>query len=436
MRNLLYILLGMALFSCSKGKVDYVFDKLPEQRMIERNAVLQNVLESSATGWKAFLRTSLRGSGYGFYMKFDNGNNVSMLSDWNNAYATTAKQSTFRVQYISNATLIFDTYNYISIMQDPDNTVNGGTIREGLQSDAEFEYIRSNGDSVVLLGRKYRNYLYLVKATPQEQSAYGSGGYLTGINNLKSFFTTNRYNYIDVNGKKLAIDLNATARTASASALYPPDSVGVATTAFAYDMNGSFFYNGLLFEGTKFMGLKQKGANSMVVVDEKMKEYELKQSAGPVLPLSTIIGSSITAFTIPNATTYAGWSPDFEARRAQARQSLLTGGYNLTLGKIVLTFNKSTKRMTFVADIPQGTTAYTATFTMTYSQTNGKLKFSKASDYLGTNASITEAGFAPILAQRILADNFSVDYYFPATGGVAAMFTSVEHPDFVFTATF
>ncbi|MGN7784170.1 DUF4302 domain-containing protein [Niabella sp. 22666] len=436
MRNLLYILLSITLFSCSKGKVDYVFDKLPEQRMIERNSELQNLLAGSTTGWKAFLRTSLRGNGYGFYMKFDNANNVSMLSDWNDASASTTKQSTFRVQYISNSTLVFDTYNYISIMQDPNNAVNGGTVREGLQSDAEFEYIRSNGDSIVLVGRKYRNFLYLVKATSQEQTAYGSGGYLTGINNIKTFLTANRYNYVDINGKKLAIDLNSNAKTASASVLYPPDSVGVVSTAFAYDMNGVFFYNGLLFDGIKFMGLKQKSSNSIVAVDDKMKEYELKQSPAPVLPLASVIGSSITAFTLPNATAYAGWSADFQARRAQVRQSLLTGGYNLTLGKIVLTFNKSTNRMTFVADIPQGTTAYTATFTMIYAQSNGMLTFRKASDYLGTNASITEAGFAPILAQRLLADRFTVDYYFPSTGGVTAMFTSVEHPDFVFTSTF
>lgn len=436
MRNLLYIFLAVVLFSCSKGKVDYVFDKLPEQRMKERNSELQNLLTGSTTGWKAFLRTSLRGSGYGFYMKFDNGNNVSMLSDWNNAASTTSEQSTFRVQYIANTTLVFDTYNYISIMQDPDGVINGGTTREGLQSDSEFEYIRASDDSIVLLGRKYKNYLYLVKATSAEQSAYGSGGYLTGINNIKSFLTTNRYNYLDINGKKLAIDINTNTKTASASVLYPPDSVGVVSTAFAYDMNGVFFYNGLSFDGIRFMGLKQKGANSIVAVDDKMKEYELKQNTAPVLPLSTVIGSSITAFTLPNATTYAGWSADFQARRAQVRQSLLTGGYNLTLGKIVLTFNKSTNRVTFVADIPQGATAFTATFTMTYAQSNGMITFAKASDYLGTNASITEAGFAPILAQRLLTDRFTVDYYFPSAGGVTAMFTSVEHPDFVFTGTF
>lgn len=436
MRNLVYILLGIIFISCNKAKVDYIFDKLPEERMVERNAELQNLLTGANTGWKAFLRTSLKGSGYGFYMKFDDANKVTMLSDWDEDLAVNFNESTYRVQYISNSTLIFDTYTYISILQDPNNSINGGDLKEGLQSDSEFEYIRANGDSIVLIGRKYKNNLYLIKATAPEQSAYNSGAYLTGINNIKSFLLANRYNYLDINGKKLAIDLNTNTKTASASVLYSPDSVGVVTTAFAYDMNGTFFYNGLLFDGIKIMGLKQKEANSMVAIDEKMQEYQLKQSQAPVLPLASIIGSSITTFTLPNATTYPGWSSDFQARRAQARQSLLTGGYNLTLGKIVLTFNKSTSRVTFVADIPQGATSYTATFTMTYSISDGMITFAKASDYLGTNASITEAGFAPILGQRILTDRFTVDYYFPSTGGVAAMFTSVEHPDFVFTAIF
>ncbi|WP_300601716.1 DUF4302 domain-containing protein [Niabella sp.] len=441
MQKLLYILLGTLLFACNKAKVDYVFDKLPEQRMKERNAELQNLLTGSANGWKAFLRTSLNGGGYGFYMKFDAQDYVTMLSDWNTANATTQKQSTYRVQYISNSTLIFDSYTYISILQDPNSANNGGSAREGLQSDVEFEYLRNSGDTIILKGRKYKNTLFLLKASTSDAAAYTGGGYATAIDAFKTYFSTKRNNYFSVDsaGKSNAIiiSFNNTTKLFNTIRLGANGAGVPAATGFGFSNDGVFLTDPIKLLGTTFTALKQKDANTIVVIDAQGKEYAVQQSTTPILPLKAIIGTGVTAFTIPNATAYAGWSADFTARRAQVRQSLLTGGYNLTLGKIVLTFGKAAQRMSFVADIPQGATQFTATFNLYYNQADdGTITFTKASDYLGTNAAITEAGFGPILGQRLLTDSFAVDYYDSGATGVLAVFTSVQHPEFSFTTVF
>src|SRR5690606_16322803 len=70
------------------------------------------------------------------------------------------------------------------------NVHNGGTQKEGLQSDIEFEYTKMSGDTVFLTGRKYRNTLYLIKATEAEQQSYSDGVYDGAVNKTKNLFAT------------------------------------------------------------------------------------------------------------------------------------------------------------------------------------------------------------------------------------------------------
>lgn len=320
MRKLLYILLAVMLFaSCAKPKVDYVFDKLPEQRMIERNAELKNILLSSPGGWKVFMRTSLNGSGYGFYMQFDDKDNVTMLSDWNNTDMVTTQQSTYRIQYISNTTLIFDTYNYIGIMQDPTAANNGGTAREGLQSDVEFEYQRSNGDTVFLKGRKYRNNMYLLKASPTEAAAYKSGGYLTGVNNFNTYFASHSNNYVPLNNGsntvKVSMFFNGATKTAFFVGQLPDKTVISDTRGFGYSIDGAFFTDAIKISGYKFLGIKQKDANTMVLIDSVGKEYPILQNTAPVVEILNLFGYNkvYNSLYISGQTLPAGVTSDFNS---------------------------------------------------------------------------------------------------------------------------
>ncbi|MCH5715944.1 hypothetical protein [Niabella hibiscisoli] len=68
MRKLLYLFIAaLSLLGCNKNSdPDLIFGSLPEERVAERNAELKSKLLESAGGWKAFLRTSLRGGGMAF----------------------------------------------------------------------------------------------------------------------------------------------------------------------------------------------------------------------------------------------------------------------------------------------------------------------------------------------------------------------------------
>ncbi|PZP49660.1 MAG: hypothetical protein DI598_07320 [Pseudopedobacter saltans] len=294
MKKIIYLLLTCFLFSCVKHDVDLVFDQLPEARMLARNKELQNKL-SESPGWKGFLRTSLLGTGYGFYMTFDSSKGqVTMYSDWNSTYATTPKTSSYSIIYEMNTTLVFDTYNYITILQDPNSSVNGGNLSTGLRSDIEFAYIRSTNDTIVLQGKHYSNYLYLVKATTTEATKYANGSYSSSITTMSRYFSdhANSYFPLSYNGNDVKVgivDLNTDTKSIIVAAKVG-DSVASAITSFGFSIDGAYFTNAFTILGKTFIALRYKDDGSMYIVDNEGNEFKMLQNTSPLFTLQDIFG--------------------------------------------------------------------------------------------------------------------------------------------------
>ncbi|MEO6683444.1 MAG: DUF4302 domain-containing protein, partial [Ginsengibacter sp.] len=235
------------------------------------------------------------GGAYGFYMKFNADETLSMYSDWDNNAAVTGKNSTYSIRYIMNTSLIFDTYNYITIMQDPQSSVNGGSQPNGLQSDIEFEYLRSTEDTVVLRGRKYRNYLYLLKANANEASAYANGSFLTTINQFKNYFLTKSNNYVSLNYGgapiKMGIVFDNNRKTVEVQGKLAEGKFGSDKQGFAFSIDGGFFINPIAFADKNFVAIKLKDANTLVLIDDKGVEYPILQNPVPLTELYEIFGS-------------------------------------------------------------------------------------------------------------------------------------------------
>jgi hypothetical protein len=296
MKKLTYFLILLSLTGCVKHDVDLVFDQLPEQRMKERNAELQAKLLEGTSGWKGFLRTSASGNGYGFYMNFNQSGEVVMYSDWNETASTTAKNSTYRIMYVMNTQLSFDTYNYISILQDPQTSVNGGTSGNGLQSDIEFNYIRSSADTIILTGKKYQNTLYLMKASATEAAQYSSGGYKTAIASFNTYFTSHNNNYITVteNGTDVKVGITITGKIATAQAKKADNTIVSDIRGFGYAIDGIYFTDAIQIAGVKIIALRLKDANTLVAIDVNNKEYTVQQSATPLADFADMFGSAKT----------------------------------------------------------------------------------------------------------------------------------------------
>ncbi len=296
--NIVYILIAaVCLFTaCKKQGVESVFDKLPEERMAERNQELRTKLTENKDGWKAFLRTSANGGGYGFYVKFNPDETLTMYSDWDDNSAVTGKNSTYSIRFVMNTSLIFDTYNYITIMQDPQRGVNGGTQPNGLQSDIEFEYLSSSADTVILRGKKYKNHLYLMKASASESSSYSGGNFLTTINQFKHYFLTHSNNYASLNyggaSIKMGIVFDYNLKTVEVQGKLAEGKFGSDKQGFGFSIDGGFFINPLEFADHKFVAIKIKNVNLVVLIDDKGKEYPIVQNPTPLTELREVFGST------------------------------------------------------------------------------------------------------------------------------------------------
>jgi hypothetical protein len=378
MKQLLYIFSAALLFTACKKDTAKVFEETPEERMSARINELNSTLLGAEHGWKAFLTTSGSG-GYGFYMDFDPSQSLTMVADLNNESITKTNTSTFRIKWVMNATLIFDTYNYITMLQDPVPSVYGGTAGSGMKSDIEFEYMRQNGDTVVLRGFKYKNDLILVKLTAEQKNRYLSSAFKANIDEITNFFIAKQNNYLNLDGinNKIEFVLDKATKVAKFQYLDNNGNVQQVTTKYSYEDIGVNFDEGFVFNGITYIkGGVENGEFVLYAADGT--KYILKQHTQPILPMPLMfayngtykelyIGSSLPAgVTSGFNTAYNASVTKFAAM--SPKRTLVDVRFILTNSTTanVLTRNNN------------GTTIFTATATYRYTLNNGILTLSNA----------------------------------------------------------
>ena len=193
-------LFASILFAACKKDDTRIFQETFDERINGSIAKYQAALTSSQYGWKALITTDHGNGGtYAFYMKFNDSNSVTMVSDFDTSYAVTPKTSGYRIRQQQQPTLIFDTYSYIHVLADPNenvviySNVNGGPIGQGLLSDFEF-IINPNdivGDTLKFTGKVNGAKLVMTKATAQEAGIFLGGQWVL----LESYLTKNLLTY-------------------------------------------------------------------------------------------------------------------------------------------------------------------------------------------------------------------------------------------------
>lgn len=207
------LLLTVTLFSCENSD-DTVFEESADVRLNAALASYEKQLVEAPYGWNAVIYPGGGGS-YGFYFKFDDKNRVSMFSDFSDASAAKAKESSYRLKAVQTPVLIFDTYSYLHVLSDPDEEVNGGIRGDGLLSDFEFSIYADSvkTDVISLVGRKNKSRLVLTRATQAQATAYNSGDLAKGLlfNNITKYQTY--FKRVTLGGVTYEITVNATERT-------------------------------------------------------------------------------------------------------------------------------------------------------------------------------------------------------------------------------
>ena len=76
------------IFAGCEKKTDEIFDKTPDERLVEALANYQQALVGAPNGWKVMIfpkglaSQDIEVGGFSFYMKFTNANRVTMFSDF------------------------------------------------------------------------------------------------------------------------------------------------------------------------------------------------------------------------------------------------------------------------------------------------------------------------------------------------------------------
>lgn len=152
------------------------------------NALIDGYVDeliASEYGWMVSVKTSE--GYYRYWMKFYEGNVVEMYTDnihYPN-YKTEVETTTYAFMAFQRPTLVFDTYCYMSIPNDPDDDISYGKNNKGLVTDFEFEVVRYDAENQTfhMQGRFNKGNAILRPATQQDMKNAGSGLMMDVVNN-------------------------------------------------------------------------------------------------------------------------------------------------------------------------------------------------------------------------------------------------------------
>ena len=358
----------VSLFSCTKNNEVELIIGDPKERINDTVNMVKSTLVGEANGWKAYTTTE-SGKEFSFYMSFAENDRIKMFSDINSLAAATVEESTYRVRQIMAATLVFDTYNYITVLQDPNGAVNGGKNGVGLGSDVEYEYKRRSGDSIIFKGRKFDKPLVLVKATAAEAKQYQEGDLAKSMQATDFSMGLSKNPFITVGGKEYNLSINNLGKVFS---LFYADNTGKPITKSAdyfYTLDGVELMEGMEYEGIIFKALVIKGGKYFLVTQDK-KEYEVKERGKTPFPLYELFGLKYADFVSPFRKYFPGNSPDGLTilRRYHEGLVLSHAGFPFNYGTLAFKMNKATNVIKIDAFHSQnnGTSGWTTTYEFNY----------------------------------------------------------------------
>jgi hypothetical protein len=432
-------LLAISFSGCQKKSYVNAFDELPQDRMADQIKLVEETLTTAENGWIGVLPTGI-GGGYGFYMTFDNSQFVNMYADLTDSSASKVRQSQYRVKADMGADLVFDTYTYISLLNDPDASAFGGNTRDGFRSDIDFIYDHSSGDSLVFIGKRYRQPFSLVKATAAQKARYVNGDYLTAINAFKKFFTDNPNAYITLDdGSKAAVEPNTgnsllAGKRITLTTISSSGTVASAGGKFAFTIdNMNILDSGVTLMGTKFVKLAWKNATTLALYSSTGKEYPINNNPIPLLPLYKLWGAKYNALYGNFKTIYPGTSSAGADTLNYYYNNLGTGltGYIFNWGSLKFTWDIVNKRLKLDGFCSQngGSSGWITTITYSYTVDNNGV-------YTFTVQTPATGGYVSKIMTKL--DNFvktnriTFDYYVDS-GTVYGQMSSADNASTVMT---
>lgn len=407
----------VSLVSC-RADDDQILIGRPEQRLNDTMTEYHEKLTSSTYGWKAFLYPSI-GHGYTFYMTFSSEGRVSMIADYNVMTAKNPMESSYDVQRFQAPSLVFNTYNYLHWLTDPETSVFNGLPGHGLFSDFEFSFQRLSGDTIFLTGNQHGSDLILIKATKKEGEEYAAGRLSTIRREIDTYLTKTPYLFLLADDNvKTSVAVNISNRVFSLVAPNGED-LNIQSTSFSFSTKGLTLSSPLYFGDEQIEEIVMDTASEIMYFRNAADtRIDIKVLEGPVFPMHKMIGVDFFSITVPpDPAGTPGWSADFKYYWL-AIDKYLVDNYDLRLSDIQLTFNPEKKWMDvniYIRDV-NANKSYRLRYPYVYKKTDDVLTFHESTvEQPNYNAVVFKSLMSNILS-RIAGHNYTMNYLPTADG--------------------
>lgn len=434
----IFALLLVILTGCVK-KVDSVFPGTPDERVqAALNAYKSTLMQ--APGWKLFVYpTALQSQnidvgGLTYYITFPDSNRTKMVGDFSLQTAATAKESGYHLKATQRPSLVFDTYSYIHLAADPDETVSFSPTFQGgygWGTDYDFSFTTAEPeDSLKLEGNFNSSQAIMLPATQEEIDAAFNGALEHIIEETTTFYEDNNFLFFSsTDNAKIGVSFNAFLKKINFTYL-ESGSLQSVPVSYSYTTYGIHLKGVVTIGGYTFQDMYWDDAQNVYYINTGSGRVNITNSSSPLFPFGSVIGKFIVGIRVP-ADPLPGQSATFATVYDEIKFNLKTTGYNLDLIDMEFVFDDASKLMALLVNVEQDGIAYVAQYVYSYPPigSNGLTRFIR--QYANGNGSAVETEMAPLL-NYIDNDAFKLDYY-TSSSPVLGQFISQDNPDFFFT---
>ncbi len=438
MKHLLYILTACVLLAGCKKDTPDLFGQTPDERLREALDKFSAALYE-APGWKLFVypkgleSQDIDVGGLTYYLRFPDSNRVTMVSDFTADMAAVANESGFRLKAAQRPSLIFDTYSYIHVAADPDESVSFSPAQTGgygWGTDFDFSFTEAAPeDTIVLQGNFNKSDAYLIRGTQEEMDAAFNGGLAAIMQATTSYAAANPFLHFTASDNAMVgVSFNLFLYRINFTLL----SGGQLTTIsapFSHTTEGLHFKNPVTVGGYTFQDLYWDAGLQVYYFNAGGNRVNILNAGVPLFPFNQVLGRSISTISVP-VDPLPGQSPLFDDVYDAIKTNLKTGGYNLDLDVMDFIFDDETNTMALLVQVFQNGVPFVLQYVYSYTFNSANIATFTAMGANG-NGNLVATAMAPLL-NYINQDTFRLDYF---TGGsqVLGQFTSLDHTAFFFT---
>lgn len=348
-------------------KEDHKFDRSPDERLIEMLDEYNDALTKSPNGW--FLALDSNVGGCLFYMTFNDKGRVTMLSDFEakrpsvGSIATTPKESSYIVRALQMPSLLFDTYNYLHIICDPQGANNGGSNGTGLGTDFEFDILRYDGGVFYLRGSYNHQYGYLIPATAAEAEAVMNGGLKDIHNNLHDYLGAMGCPVLEIGDRTVQLDTDG--RKVTISYMDGEGSMvektvdcymDMASVTADQPMSNVKFFEPMVLDGVELTGMRWNGEALETVSSNGSVKSAVYDNEVPPFPLSLGLGKAYNTLTFTVPEDYVGTiSQKYLSNYYEPARTRYTG-FGRTITSLTCTFTTDANNLPIMRVYAQSVT--------------------------------------------------------------------------------